>query len=68
MVCVPESNSLPPQLPPRHFLADAKESETKTSEQATKALSDTYLMRLQHIDLSAYGEKNKNSQLHVADL
>ncbi|XP_043984741.1 phosphatidylinositol 3,4,5-trisphosphate 5-phosphatase 1 isoform X1 [Gambusia affinis] len=54
-----ESNSLPPQLPPRHFLADAKESETKTSEQATKALSDTYLMRLQHIDLSALSEEHQ---------
>uniref|UniRef100_A0A3B5L6H2 Inositol polyphosphate-5-phosphatase D n=1 Tax=Xiphophorus couchianus TaxID=32473 RepID=A0A3B5L6H2_9TELE len=54
-----ESNSLPPQLPPRNFLADAKESETKTSEQATKSLSDTYLMRLQHIDLSALSEEHQ---------
>uniref|UniRef100_A0A3P9PRC6 phosphatidylinositol-3,4,5-trisphosphate 5-phosphatase n=1 Tax=Poecilia reticulata TaxID=8081 RepID=A0A3P9PRC6_POERE len=54
-----ESNSLPPQLPPRNFLADTKESETKTSEQATKSLSDTYLMRLQHMDLSALSEEHQ---------
>ncbi|KAM4574408.1 phosphatidylinositol 3,4,5-trisphosphate 5-phosphatase 1 isoform 1-T1 [Fundulus diaphanus] len=55
----PEPNSHPPQLPPRNFMADAKESESKTSEQATKSLSDMYLMRLQHIDLSTLSEEHQ---------
>lgn len=51
-----ESNNLPPQLPPRNFAAnDVKDSEPKSSEQACKSLSDTYLMRLQQTDLSTYG-------------
>uniref|UniRef100_A0A665U1Z2 phosphatidylinositol-3,4,5-trisphosphate 5-phosphatase n=1 Tax=Echeneis naucrates TaxID=173247 RepID=A0A665U1Z2_ECHNA len=50
----PESNNLPPQLPPRNFGAnDVKESDTKSSEQPCKSLSDIYLARLQHMDLSA---------------
>lgn len=54
--CPTESNNLPPQLPPRNFAAnDAKDSDPKSSEQACKSLSDTYLMRLQHMDLSTYG-------------
>lgn len=55
-LCPTESNNLPPQLPPRNFGAnDVKDSDPKSSEQACKSLSDTYLMRLQHMDLSAYG-------------
>ncbi|MEQ2289100.1 hypothetical protein AMECASPLE_029609 [Ameca splendens] len=54
-----ESNNHPPQLPPRNFTADGKESESKTSEQATKSLLDTYLTRLQHIDLSTLSEEHQ---------
>ncbi|XP_047231890.1 phosphatidylinositol 3,4,5-trisphosphate 5-phosphatase 1 isoform X2 [Girardinichthys multiradiatus] len=54
-----ESNNHPPQLPPRNFMADGKESESKTSEQATKSLLDTYLTRLQHIDLSTLSEEHQ---------
>ncbi len=53
--CSAESNNLPPQLPPRNFAAnDVKDSEPKSSEQACKSLADTYLMRLQHMDMSKY--------------
>ncbi|KAM9385055.1 phosphatidylinositol 3,4,5-trisphosphate 5-phosphatase 1 [Pholidichthys leucotaenia] len=51
----PESD-LPPQLPPRNFAAD---SDSKTSEQACKTLSDTFLMRLQHMDLSVLPEEHQ---------
>lgn len=55
-LCPAESNNLPPQLPPRNFLAnDGKDGEPKSSEQSCKSLSDTYLMRLQHMDMSMYG-------------
>ncbi|KAE8294422.1 Phosphatidylinositol 3,4,5-trisphosphate 5-phosphatase 1 [Larimichthys crocea] len=51
----PESNNLPPQLPPRNFTAsDGKESP----EQAFKSLSETYLTRLQHMDLSIIPEEH----------
>ncbi|XP_070688087.1 phosphatidylinositol 3,4,5-trisphosphate 5-phosphatase 1 isoform X2 [Pempheris klunzingeri] len=56
----PESNNLPPQLPPRNFPAnDVKDSEPKSSEQACKSLSDTYLMRLQQMDLSIIPEEHQ---------
>ncbi|XP_076583362.1 phosphatidylinositol 3,4,5-trisphosphate 5-phosphatase 1 [Chaetodon auriga] len=56
----PESNNLPPQLPPRNFAAnDVKDSEPKPSEQACKPLSDTCLMRLQHMDLSTISEEHQ---------
>uniref|UniRef100_A0A8C2X981 phosphatidylinositol-3,4,5-trisphosphate 5-phosphatase n=1 Tax=Cyclopterus lumpus TaxID=8103 RepID=A0A8C2X981_CYCLU len=55
----PESNNLPPQLPPRNFFTnDVKDSDPKSSEQACKSLSDTYLMRLQHMDLSIIPEEH----------
>ncbi|XP_015236478.1 PREDICTED: phosphatidylinositol 3,4,5-trisphosphate 5-phosphatase 1 isoform X1 [Cyprinodon variegatus] len=54
-----ESNNHPPRLPPRNFTADAKDCESKTSEQATKSLSDMYLMRLQHIDLSMLSDEHQ---------
>uniref|UniRef100_A0A3P8TS77 phosphatidylinositol-3,4,5-trisphosphate 5-phosphatase n=1 Tax=Amphiprion percula TaxID=161767 RepID=A0A3P8TS77_AMPPE len=50
-----EPDSLPPQLPPRHFTAD----DSKASEQPCKSLSDTYLMRLQHLDLSTIPEDHQ---------
>lgn len=54
-LCPAESNSLPPQLPPRTFTAnDVKDSEPKSSEQLSTTLSDTFLMRLQHMDMSTY--------------
>lgn len=60
-LCAAESNSLPPQLPPRKFpLNDVKDSDSKSPEPACKSLSDTYLMRLQHMDLSAYVNLRKN--------
>lgn len=40
----------PPQLPPRNFPVN----DVKDSEQASKSLSDTYLARLQHMDLSMF--------------
>ena len=61
-LCIAESNNHPPQLPPRNFTADGKECESKTSEQASKSLSETYLMRLQHMDLSMYG--HISNELH----
>lgn len=45
-------SSLPPQLPPRNF-------STSDPEQATKSLSDTYLARLQHMDLSILQEEHQ---------
>ncbi|XP_044054159.1 phosphatidylinositol 3,4,5-trisphosphate 5-phosphatase 1 isoform X2 [Siniperca chuatsi] len=56
----PETNNLPPQLPPRNFAAnDVKDSDLKSSEQACKSLSDTCLMRLQHMDLSTIPEEHQ---------
>ncbi|XP_047442354.1 phosphatidylinositol 3,4,5-trisphosphate 5-phosphatase 1 [Mugil cephalus] len=49
----------PPQLPPRIFPTDVKDSDFKTSEQASKSLSDTYMMRLQHMDLSSVPEEHQ---------
>ncbi|KAK9519889.1 hypothetical protein VZT92_022590 [Zoarces viviparus] len=58
----PESNTLPPQLPPRSFLPnDVKESDPKSSEQACNSLSGTYLMRLQHMDLSIIPEEHQKA-------
>ncbi|XP_060886531.1 phosphatidylinositol 3,4,5-trisphosphate 5-phosphatase 1 isoform X1 [Labrus mixtus] len=55
----PEAFNLPPQLPPRNFAAnDVKEYDPKSSEQACKSLTDTYLMRLQHMDLSSVPEEH----------
>uniref|UniRef100_A0A8C4HNY1 phosphatidylinositol-3,4,5-trisphosphate 5-phosphatase n=1 Tax=Dicentrarchus labrax TaxID=13489 RepID=A0A8C4HNY1_DICLA len=48
----PESNILPPQLPPRNF-------DVKDSEQPCKNLSDTFLMRLQNMDLSTIPEEHQ---------
>uniref|UniRef100_A0A8C9XYS9 phosphatidylinositol-3,4,5-trisphosphate 5-phosphatase n=1 Tax=Sander lucioperca TaxID=283035 RepID=A0A8C9XYS9_SANLU len=45
-----EANNFPPQLPPRNFTVnDVKDSDPKS-------LSDTFLMRLQQMDLSTYGQ------------
>ncbi|XP_042339626.1 phosphatidylinositol 3,4,5-trisphosphate 5-phosphatase 1 [Plectropomus leopardus] len=58
----PESNNLPPQLPPRNFLAnDVKDSDPvrPSSEQPCKSLSETYLTRLQHMDLSSISEEHQ---------
>ncbi|KAG7513453.1 phosphatidylinositol 3,4,5-trisphosphate 5-phosphatase 1 [Solea senegalensis] len=55
-----ESNSLPPQLPPRNFPpTDSKDADYKSPEQFCKSLSDTYLMRLQHMDLSTISEEHQ---------
>ncbi|XP_071343252.1 phosphatidylinositol 3,4,5-trisphosphate 5-phosphatase 1 [Trachinotus anak] len=54
-----EPNNLPPQLPPRNFPNDVKDSDFKSSEQACKSLSDTYLMRLQHMDRSTVPEEHQ---------
>lgn len=45
-------SSLPPQLPPRNFA-------TTDTEQSTKSLSDIYLARLQHMDLSLLQEEHQ---------
>ncbi|XP_008275758.1 phosphatidylinositol 3,4,5-trisphosphate 5-phosphatase 1 isoform X1 [Stegastes partitus] len=50
-----EPEGLPPQLPPRHFTAD----DSKASEQQCKSLSDSFLMRLQHMDLSTITEEHQ---------
>ncbi|KAL6108524.1 inpp5d [Pungitius sinensis] len=56
----PECSDLPPQLPPRNFLAnDGKDSEPRSSEQGSKSLSDTYLTRLQHMDTSTIPEEHQ---------
>ncbi|XP_029938564.1 phosphatidylinositol 3,4,5-trisphosphate 5-phosphatase 1 [Salarias fasciatus] len=54
-----EANSHRPQLPPRNFTADVKESDSKTSDQACKTLSDIYVTRLQQMDLSTIPEEHK---------
>ncbi|XP_017279043.1 phosphatidylinositol 3,4,5-trisphosphate 5-phosphatase 1 [Kryptolebias marmoratus] len=56
-----EVGNNPPQLPPRNFMADMKESESKNSEQPSKSLSDMYLMRLQHMDLSILSEEHQTA-------
>ncbi|KAJ0065255.1 hypothetical protein NL108_006605 [Boleophthalmus pectinirostris] len=48
-------SSLPPQLPPRNFSSN----DTKDTEQVTKSLSDTYMSRLQHMDLSILQEEHQ---------
>ncbi|XP_074524143.1 phosphatidylinositol 3,4,5-trisphosphate 5-phosphatase 1 [Halichoeres trimaculatus] len=56
----PESNNLPPQLPPRNFAAnDVKDGDLKSSEQGSKSLSETFLMRLQHMDLTSIPEEHQ---------
>nr|XP_046248316.1 phosphatidylinositol 3,4,5-trisphosphate 5-phosphatase 1 [Scatophagus argus] len=56
----PESSNLPPQLPPRNIIInDVKDSDSKPSEPAYKSISDTCLMRLQHIDLSTVPEEHE---------
>ncbi|XP_037530930.1 phosphatidylinositol 3,4,5-trisphosphate 5-phosphatase 1 [Nematolebias whitei] len=54
-----EAANHPPQLPPRTFTSDMKESESKPSEPAGKSLSDMYLMKLQHMDLSGLSEEHE---------
>ncbi|XP_068599213.1 phosphatidylinositol 3,4,5-trisphosphate 5-phosphatase 1 [Brachionichthys hirsutus] len=55
-----ESNNLPPQLPPRNIAAnDVKDSDSKSPEQACKPLSDTFLKRLRHADLSTIPEEHQ---------
>ncbi|TWW57480.1 phosphatidylinositol 3,4,5-trisphosphate 5-phosphatase 1 [Takifugu flavidus] len=54
----PESYNLPPQLPPR-IINEVKDSEPKCPEQSCKSFQDTYLMRLQHMDLSAIPEEHQ---------
>ncbi|KAM3619855.1 uncharacterized protein V6R79_014724 [Siganus canaliculatus] len=53
-------NNPPPQLPPRNFLTlDVKDTDPKSPDQPCKSLSDTYLMRLQHVDLSTVPEDHQ---------
>uniref|UniRef100_A0A3P9JHT3 phosphatidylinositol-3,4,5-trisphosphate 5-phosphatase n=1 Tax=Oryzias latipes TaxID=8090 RepID=A0A3P9JHT3_ORYLA len=54
-----ESSNLPPQLPPRKISPDLKENDSKTLEQPSKSLSDTYQMRLQHVDMSHLSEEHQ---------
>uniref|UniRef100_A0A8C7Z0E3 phosphatidylinositol-3,4,5-trisphosphate 5-phosphatase n=1 Tax=Oryzias sinensis TaxID=183150 RepID=A0A8C7Z0E3_9TELE len=54
-----ECSNLPPQLPPRKISPDLKENDSKTLEQASKSLSDTYQMRLQHVDMSHLSEEHQ---------
>lgn len=59
-----ESISLPPQLPPRNFTSnEGKDSHGDTcrgmergAEPTRPSISDTYLQRLQQIDISKYNE------------
>ncbi|XP_061636115.1 phosphatidylinositol 3,4,5-trisphosphate 5-phosphatase 1 [Phyllopteryx taeniolatus] len=53
-----DSNNPPPQLPPRNYTAnDLKDGDVKSCEQSSKSLSDTFLMRLQHMDMSTIPEE-----------
>ncbi|KAJ3600118.1 hypothetical protein NHX12_034068 [Muraenolepis orangiensis] len=53
-----EQNTQPPQLPPRNFqVSDVKESH----EQTCLALSETYLQRLQMVDLSAVPDEHQRA-------
>ncbi|XP_061895445.1 phosphatidylinositol 3,4,5-trisphosphate 5-phosphatase 1 isoform X2 [Entelurus aequoreus] len=56
----PENKDLPPQLPPRDFPAgEVKDGATKSCEQGHKGLSETFLMRLQHMDMSTIAEEQQ---------
>ncbi|XP_054646541.1 phosphatidylinositol 3,4,5-trisphosphate 5-phosphatase 1 isoform X2 [Dunckerocampus dactyliophorus] len=56
----PESNNPPPQLPPRNLPAiEVKDDDIKSCEQGHKGLSDTFLMRLQHMDMSMIVEEQQ---------
>ncbi|XP_034036568.1 phosphatidylinositol 3,4,5-trisphosphate 5-phosphatase 1 isoform X2 [Thalassophryne amazonica] len=58
----PESSDQPPQLPPRTFSAnELKDSDTKSSEPACKSLSEIYMMRLQHTDMSTLSEDHQKA-------
>ncbi|XP_061744534.1 phosphatidylinositol 3,4,5-trisphosphate 5-phosphatase 1 isoform X2 [Nerophis ophidion] len=56
----PENKDLPPQLPPRNFPAgEVKDGVAKSCEQGHKGLSETFLMRLQHVDMSTIAEEQQ---------
>ncbi|KAF7663119.1 hypothetical protein LDENG_00218160 [Lucifuga dentata] len=56
-----DPNNNPPQLPPRNFTAnDVKDGDPK-SEQACMSLSETYLQRLQHMDMSTIPEEHQKA-------
>ncbi|XP_071779538.2 phosphatidylinositol 3,4,5-trisphosphate 5-phosphatase 1 [Centroberyx gerrardi] len=58
----PEPNNHPPQLPPRNFTAsDGKDGDSKSSEQACMSLSETYLQRLQNVDMSGVPEEHQKA-------
>lgn len=59
LISIPtEQFSLPPQLPPRNFTPiesrDCHAEPVKTIEQSRVSILDTYLQRLQHVDMSQY--------------
>ncbi|XP_012990311.1 phosphatidylinositol 3,4,5-trisphosphate 5-phosphatase 1 isoform X2 [Esox lucius] len=65
----PDPVTYPPQLPPRNFSAvlpanDSKEShvgESRYPEQACASLTETYLQRLQHVDMTNLPEEHQKS-------
>lgn len=59
LISIPtEQFSLPPQLPPRNFTPsenrDSHAEPVKTIEQSRVSIVDTYLQRVQHVDMSQY--------------
>ncbi|XP_076009366.1 phosphatidylinositol 3,4,5-trisphosphate 5-phosphatase 1 [Genypterus blacodes] len=57
----PDPESHPPQLPPRNFGAiEVKDGDTKP-EAACLSLSDTYLQRMQHVDMSSVPDEHQKA-------
>uniref|UniRef100_A0A668A7I7 phosphatidylinositol-3,4,5-trisphosphate 5-phosphatase n=1 Tax=Myripristis murdjan TaxID=586833 RepID=A0A668A7I7_9TELE len=58
----PEPNNHPPQLPPRNFAPnEVKDGDSKSSEQVGMSLSDIFLQRLQHVDMSGVPEEHQKA-------
>ncbi|KAM6963111.1 phosphatidylinositol 3,4,5-trisphosphate 5-phosphatase 1 [Aplochiton taeniatus] len=58
----PEPSNLPPQLPPRNFSNDTKDTPSDSGmglELTGSFLSDTYLQRLQYVDMSSVPEDHQ---------
>ncbi|XP_063058053.1 phosphatidylinositol 3,4,5-trisphosphate 5-phosphatase 1 [Engraulis encrasicolus] len=58
-----EPCSLPPQLPPRNFPGNDKEESLKGGEMTHTSVSDLFLHRLQHVDMSSIPDDHQKSIL-----
>ncbi|KAM3838183.1 phosphatidylinositol 3,4,5-trisphosphate 5-phosphatase 1-like [Diretmus argenteus] len=58
----PEPSSHPPQLPPRNYAAsDGKDGEAKCPEHPSLSLSETYLQRLQLVDMTGVPDDHQKA-------